>query len=138
MKCLGTLTLGIGLINHKLYQDKALAAFNNSISHLDANGEIGSFLAKSKLKEIASVLGKLGDCLHLVGERSHRKMAFPLFALILAHNAEPDLLKEGNFSSIGGYRVYEHIKKMTFTLRTKSTSADHVRQALFHAMFGTI
>lgn len=138
MKCLGALTLGINLITHKAYQDKALAAFNNSISHLDSNGEIGSFLSKTKLKDIGAVMSKLGDCLHLAGERSHRKMSFPLFAFMKAHDELPALHKEGNFSGIGGYRAYERMCKYTYSIRTKSASVDHVRQALFHAMFGTI
>jgi hypothetical protein len=138
MKCLGALTLAINLVNHKDYQDKALIAFNNAISHLDANGEIGRFLSKARLSELASVLPKLGDVLHLVGERSHRKMSFPLFALMRAYAANTTLFEEGNFSSIGGYRTYDEMQKFEYAVRTNSMSADHVRQCLFHAMFGTI
>lgn len=138
MKCMGALTLGIGLINNKTYQDKNLAAFNESISHIDANGEIGTFLSKAKRAEISTVLTVLGDVLHLAGERSHRKMAFPLFALIRAYTEDADLFLTGNFSSIGGFRAYDLMKKYNYRILTRTTSPDHIKQVVFHATFGTI
>lgn len=136
---MGPLALAISAIHETTFKDKQLNALYESIQMLPMAGAIRDVLSASNRDGHQSLLQALGDVLLLTGARTTHRLSLPLilfYQLVVSMEKE----KKSQYWSFSGprmqYLLQKYLAAITFKIRTNASQA-HMKQVVFHAMYGT-
>lgn len=136
---MGPLALAICAIHETSYKDKQLNALQESIQMLPMANAIRDVLASSNKDGHQALLQALGDVLLLTGARTTHRLSLPitLFFQLAAKMAKSNESHHWSFSGPRmQYILQKFLENKHFKIRTNA-SQTHMKQVVFHAMYGT-
>lgn len=143
LRTLGPLTLAISLVMEKQNQDLVREAFCDSISYLDDSKKLTNWFATATKAELGDTLSMLGKVLVLSSfvKQTHQVAAklftFPILAFLMAYKQDASVAKTFDFSGPGAYHLYGTIARYSYSVTTKETNQNKIKQSIFHGIFGT-
>lgn len=142
LRTLGPLTLAITLIMEKENQNLVKDAFCEAINYLGDSKKLANWFAKVTDAELGNTLAMLGKIILLnsyVNQNDIKAnfLTFPLLAFLVAYKQDRSVVNSFDFSGPGAHHCYATIAKYTYSMKTKETDQNKIKQSIFHGIFGS-